>query len=256
MRGHFKKRRRVLTGVFVALAATGYVLVSSAPAYQSVDRATKGYMLTPADSIGQYRKFWEYLQDLSTRECEGAPSDADCYIARTEVGRPVREEAIGVKDPAIVRTQYRYGGRTLLVDGFWGTIDDPVTTLDNFFDAIDDDEQEFRGELVGPRERFGPTGFRGALLECQNADLQRMGSVKARSTPTMRVPICVLADHSIVAAVAVVDSRQVRDDSPGLTRSQVARLAADLYASSRTKYWHGVCTWSYCNGKRNEWMDD
>lgn len=246
----------MLTGVFVALAGTGYVLVSSTPAYQSVDRATKGYMLTPAESVGPYRKFREELRDLSTRECEGAPSDADCYIARTEVARPVREEAIGVREPAVARAHYRYGGRTLLVDGLWGTIADPATALGNFFEAVEDEEQTFRGGLVGPRERFGPAGFRGALLECQDADLKRMGAVEARATPTVRVPICVLADHSIVAAVAVVDSRQVRDGSPGLTRSQVARLAADLYASSRTEYWHGVCTWSYCNGKRNETPDD
>ncbi|WP_228976867.1 hypothetical protein [Streptomyces sp. DH12] len=257
VRGHRVRRLKALAAVALAvagmaLAGGGCVLSPSAPAQQSVDPVTKGYMLTPADSVGHYRKFSEYLKDLSTRECEGAPSNADCYIARTEVGRPVREEAIGVKDPAVARAQYRYGPRTLLVDGLWGTIADPATALDRFFEAIADGEQAFRGELVGSRVRFAPAGLHGVLIECQDADLKRMGSVRPRSAPAMRVPICVLADHSIVAAVAVADPRQKRDGTPGPTRSQVADLTADLYTSSRTEYWHGVCTWAHCNGKPNE----
>ncbi|MEW2045647.1 hypothetical protein [Streptomyces sp. NPDC005476] len=251
VRGYSIRRLRALTGV--ALALTGsYVLVSSVPPQQSVDRATKGYMLTPAESVGHYRKFSEHLQDLSTRECEGAPSNADCYVGRTEVGRPVREEAIGVDEPAVAQAQYQYGRRTLLVDGLWGTIAYPANALENLFRAIDDGDQAFSGKLVGSRVRFTPAGMDGVLMECQDADLKRMGSVKTRSAPAIRVPICVLADYSIVAAVAVADSHQIRNGSPGLTRSEVADLAADLYTSSRTKYWHGVCTWLYCNGKRNE----
>ncbi|MEV1064239.1 hypothetical protein [Streptomyces sp. NPDC050263] len=165
-------------------------------------------------------------------------------------------DLVDTLDPAVAQAQYQYGRRTLLVDGLWGTIADPATALDNFFEAIDDGDQAFSGKLVGSRVRFAPAGFHGVLMECQDADLKSMGSVKTRSAPAIRVPICVLADYSIVAAVAVADSHQIRNGSPGLTRSQVADLTADLYTSSRTKYWHGVCTWSYCNGKRNEQPDD
>ncbi|MGW2559209.1 hypothetical protein ACWCXB_08195 [Streptomyces sp. NPDC001514] len=177
-----------------------------------------------------------------------------------EVAPPTKAEEIGVREPAFARAEYRYQykddqGRserkTLLVDGYWGTIDDPDKALDNFFESIKDGDQSFRGKLIGPREKVDPEGFNGALMECQNAELTRIGAIRKRSVSTMRVPICVWADYSTVAAAAVVDSPQILRRAPGLTQSQVADLAAELYNTSRTEYWHGVCTWDYCNGRFN-----
>ncbi|MFI2352406.1 hypothetical protein ACH492_36525 [Streptomyces sp. NPDC019443] len=264
MRGNPKKIGLAVAGVVVALALTGgavYVL-----ALPGVGRDTKGHMLTPAGSVGPYRKHKEQLQDMSTRQCDGAPSDADCMQGVTE-GPPSEPEQIGVKEPAMVKAQYRYHykddqGRsqrkTLSVDGYWGTIDDPDEALDNLFQSIKDGDQSFRGKLIGPRKEFDPTGFEGALMECQNTELTSIWEVKARrgSVATMRIPICVWADYSTVAAIAVVDSPQVLRKAPGMTQSQVADLAADLYNTSRTEYWPGVCTWDYCNGRSNDLLEN
>jgi hypothetical protein len=262
MRGNPKKRGLAVAGVVVALALTGgavYVLASD-----GVGRDTKGYMLTPAESVGRYKKHKEHLRDMSTRQCDGAPSDADCMQGVTE-GPPSEPVQIGVKEPAMAKAQYRYQykddqGRsqrkTLFVDGYWGTIDDPDEALDNFFQSIKDGDQSFRGKLIGPRKKFDPKGFNGALMECQNTELTSIWEVKARPVATMRVPICVWADYSTVAATAVVDSPQVRRKVPGMTQSQVADLAADLYNTSRTEFYPGVCTWDYCNGKSSDLLEN
>ncbi|MFI1395861.1 hypothetical protein [Streptomyces sp. NPDC020681] len=260
--GSPRKKGLAVAGVVAALALTGgavYVLAADA-----VDRDTKGYMLTPADSVGPFKKHREYLRDMSTRQCDGAPSDADCMQGVTE-GPPSEPEEIGVEEPAMANADYRYEykddqGRsqrkTLFVEGYWGTIDDPDEALDNFFQSIKDGDLSFRGKLIGSRERFDPKGFEGALMECQNSELTRIWDVNARARPvaTMRVAICVWADYSTVAAAAVVDSPQIRRSAPGMSQSQVADLAAELYNTSRTEFRPGVCTWDHCDGKsRDPW---
>ncbi|MFF3244313.1 hypothetical protein ACFYWY_11385 [Streptomyces sp. NPDC002870] len=273
MRGNPKKRGLAVAGVVVSLALAGGAVYALAPhgvgrdtKSHGVGRDTNGYMLTPAESVGPYKKHKEHLRDMSTRQCDGAPSDADCMQGVTE-GPPIEAEGIGVKEPAMAQAQYRYQykdnqGRsqrkTLFVEGYWGTIDDPDEALDNFFQSIKDGDQSFRGKLIGPREKFDPKGFKGALMECQNTELTRIWEVKARTRPvaTMQVPICVWADYSTVAATAVVDSPQILRRAPGMTQSQVADLAAELYNTSRTEYWPGVCTWDYCNGRSSDPLEN
>ncbi|MFD5427135.1 hypothetical protein [Streptomyces sp. NPDC127084] len=122
--------------------------------------------------------------------------------------------------------------------------------------GVDPGTAGFRGKLVGSRETFSPKGFNGALMKCQDAELLRLAAVRARSSAPMRIPICVWADHSIVTAVAVVDSPQTRRRAPGITRAEFADLATTVHNTMRSKYWDGVCTWHHCNGKVNETPDD
>ncbi|GAA3371561.1 hypothetical protein GCM10020367_22730 [Streptomyces sannanensis] len=239
----------VMGGVLALAMAGGGVYVLTSDDDSPVAGETKGYKLTPAGTVGPYKRQKEYYaeEDLNNKDCDWN-SDSDCGLIENELSYPESDEAkeIGIAYPAAkAGAEYRYRyllkGRqqrkTLLLSGYWGRVDDPDKAIDNFFQSIKDgDQSSFKGRLVGTAEEVHPKGFDGALMKCQNAELRRMGTVKAGNPPkTMRVPVCVWADYSSVAATAGVDSPQLVARARGLSRSEVANLAAELYNTSRTK---------------------
>ncbi len=164
-----KKKTGLIVGVAVvalAVIAGGvYFLTSGGGGSSDVADSTKGYKLTPAATVEDFKK------DASK------PS-----VSRPVTGKDKAEaEAMGVMNANKVDAQYQSGSKdnplaqkVLVFEGVWGEVSDPAKTLDAAFATAEVNmmksggDGERKGSLVGSPKEYKPEGFDGALMKCQD----------------------------------------------------------------------------------------
>ncbi|MFI9582083.1 hypothetical protein ACIHCQ_09605 [Streptomyces sp. NPDC052236] len=229
-----KKTGLIVVASVVALAVIAggaYFLLAGGGGNSDVADDTKGYKITPAASVGDYKK--------SATGDKTTPLDDE---------QKKRAEAIGVKGPQQASSQYASGdtsdptkgGKQLSLSGLHGEIADPEKTIDDYLASIEkntgEGEENLKFERVGSPETFTPAGFKGALMKCQTlkfANPEADGSVK-NGPKEILIPTCVWADYSTVAGVNVIDVAAAALGK-SMSHKEVAELTAKLYNTSRTK---------------------
>ncbi|MCX0243832.1 hypothetical protein [Streptomyces drozdowiczii] len=232
-----KKTGLIVASAVVALAvvAGGVYYFTSGGGSSSVASSTKGYKLTPPESVGEYK------QDKTDSDNKTGPLTGK---DKTET------EAMGVKSPVEASAVYGSGdieknpltAKMLMLKGVWGQVDDPEKTLDAAFASAKEEMSKDQGEddsetsLVGSPESFSPEGFDGALMKCQvikSVNKKSDGSVQ-QGPKEFNTPVCIWTDYSTVGIVFAVDLGAAMTNK-SMPTEDVADLAAKLYNSSRTK---------------------
>ncbi|MFD7972328.1 hypothetical protein [Streptomyces clavifer] len=229
-----KKTGLIIGAAVVALAVVAggvYFLTSGGSSNSDVADSTKGYKLTPAASVDDYKK------DPSS----SAPSGPMTGKEKTDA------EAAGIKNPSEAGAQYVSGdvatnpltAKMLILVGAWGEIDDPASTIDGFFKNAEQEamkDEDSKGSLVGSPKNVTPSGFEGALMKCQNMKIvnEEADGTAAKGPKEMIMPVCVWADYSTVSAVIGFDIGGAMTNKP-MSQDETAALAAKLYNTSRTK---------------------
>ncbi|WP_308407828.1 hypothetical protein [Streptomyces somaliensis] len=191
---------------------------------------TRGYKITPAASIGDYRK-------------DGADRPVKLDAKMT-----ANATAMGIKNPQMVVANYKSGGgsgttasRNMSLNGTWGEIADPAKAIDmGFANYTRKENTQFGGAFelqpVGSPEGKTPAGFEGALMKCQYLKLINPngdGSVE-KGPKEARIPTCIWADYSTYGVVNTIDMfAAAAGQAP--TLDQTAELAAQHYRDSRSK---------------------
>ncbi|WP_030249682.1 hypothetical protein [Streptomyces violens] len=130
---------------------------------------------------------------------------------RTSAGKDGMSKNLPMKDPTSVQGVYAPGlepKNGLVLQGSYGTMDDPGTALDAFFlymqkQATKDGSD---AELVGAPEEFTPEGGEGALVKCQTAKAK-----EPKPGEVSEVPICAWADYSTFGVVMPGEKNTARD---------------------------------------------
>ncbi|MFF2409037.1 hypothetical protein [Streptomyces sp. NPDC058092] len=230
-----KKTGLIIGGAVVALAVIAggvYFLTSGGGASNSdVADSTKGYKLTPAASVDDYKK-------ASTGSAASAP------LTGTE---KAKAEEMGIKNPQQTAASYKSGSednplavKGLTLSGIWGDVTDPAKVIDSSFVNAENNmkkgDEDMEYSLVGSSKAVTPPGFKGALMKCQDLKMvNKKGDGTAKNGPKEIVaPICVWADYSTVGVVTGVDVA-LSMSGRGMPQEDVAALAAKLYNTSRTK---------------------
>ncbi|MFD9542406.1 hypothetical protein [Streptomyces sp. NPDC060022] len=229
-----KKTGLIIGGAVVALAVIAggvYFLTSGGSSNSDVADSTKGYKLTPAASVDDYK------QDTG----EATPSKPVTGKDKAEA------EAMGIKNANQVSAQYVSGGKenpltmkSLMLMGFWGEVTDPAAVVDNAFKNAELEmakgEDNENVSLVGSPEAVKPEGFEGALMKCQSLKTineEADGSVE-KGPKEITTPVCVWTDYSTVGIVVGIDVGAMMTNK-SMPQADVAALAAKLYNTSRTK---------------------
>ncbi|MEV6262152.1 hypothetical protein AB0M42_15565 [Streptomyces sp. NPDC051784] len=229
-----KKKTGLIIGaavVALAVVAGGVYFLTSGGGNGDVADSTKGYKITPAASVEEYKK------DASKSSASDAPTSKEKAEA----------EALGIKDPHQAKAQYVSGdlaknpltAKMLMLYGNWGEISDPEKALDGMFAQAKlsmAKEDDSKTSLVGSPEAVTPEGFEGALMKCQNLKTinDKADGTAAGGPKEMVMPVCIWADYSTVAAVVGFDVGGAMTNKP-MSQDEVATLAAKLYNTSRTK---------------------
>ncbi|MFC5170502.1 hypothetical protein [Streptomyces mutomycini] len=221
-----KKKTGLIIGaavVALAVVAGGVYFLTAGGGSGDVADSTKGYKLTPAASVDDYKR------------ATPAKSTALTGTAKTQA------EAMGIQNANRVSTSYLSGDaqeveKALGFTGYWGEVSDPAKTLDL---ALSDPKQTGQGDdftYVGDAEAVEPEGFEGALMKCRTAKaVNKAADGSPENGPKEIVtPVCVWADHSTLAIVVGAD-RGAMMVNKSMPQDELAPLAAKLYNTSRTK---------------------
>ncbi|MFJ9622066.1 hypothetical protein [Streptomyces sp. NPDC101181] len=226
-----KKKTGLIIGVAVvalAVIAGGvYFLTSGSGGSSDVADSTKGYKLTPAESVDDYR------QDSTSKPPSGPMTGKDKADA----------EAMGVTSPNEAAAQYMSGTKAnplaqkmLLLQGIWGEVSDPAETLDKAFSEAEKnmakDSDGEKVSLIGEPKDVKPAGFEGALMRCQ--DMKSINGTAAKGPKEFTTPVCIWADYSTVGIVVGIDIGSALTGK-SMAQDDVAAIAAKLYNTSRTK---------------------
>ncbi|MFJ1784359.1 hypothetical protein ACIOML_08610 [Streptomyces anulatus] len=228
-----KKKTGLIVGASVlALAVIGAgVWYFAGGGSSDVADSTKGYKLTPAASVDDYK------QDPSKKKPESAMSGTDKAEA----------EAMGVKNPHEVSAQYVSGdlaknpllAKMLMLQGVWGEVEDPEKVIDGSFKNAEKEaaaSEDTKGSLVGSPKAVTPAGFEGALMKCQDVEVinDKADGTAQKGPKEMTMPVCIWADYSTVGVVIGFDIGGTMTNKP-MTQDETSVLAAKLYNTSRTK---------------------
>ncbi|MEU2573137.1 hypothetical protein ACIP3B_18185 [Streptomyces anulatus] len=229
-----KKKTGLIVGVAVvalAVIAGGVYFLTSGGGSGDVADSTKGYKLTPAASVDDYK------QDPSKKKPESAMTGTE----KTEA------EAMGVKNPHTAEAQYVSGdlktnpllAKMLMLQGVWGEIEDPEKVIDGSFKNAEKEaaaSEDTKGSLVGSPKSASPADFEGALMKCQDVKVvnDEADGTAQKGPKEMTMPVCIWADYSTVGVVIGFDVGGAMTNKP-MTQDETAALAAKLYNTSRTK---------------------
>ncbi|MEV6745943.1 hypothetical protein AB0N21_16290 [Streptomyces sp. NPDC051080] len=228
-----KKKTGLIVGAAVAalVVVAGGVYFFTSGGNGDVSSDTKGYKLTPAASVDDYKK------SPSGGGASGPMKGKD----------KAESEAMGIKSPNEAGAEYASGdieknpltSKALMLKGVWGEIDDPAKTLDAAFAGAKMEmakEEDSDVTLVGSPENVEPAGFKGALMKCQTlktVNKKADGTVQ-NGPKEILTPVCIWADYSTVGIVFGIDIGAAMTNK-AMPTEDVAALAAKLYNTSRTK---------------------
>ncbi|MFH9295969.1 hypothetical protein [Streptomyces sp. NPDC017520] len=229
-----KKKTGLIVGVAVvalAVIAGGVYFLTSGGGSGDVADSTKGYKLTPAASVDDYK------QDPSKKKPESAMTGTEKAEA----------EAMGVTNPHTVDAQYVSGdlktnpllAKMLMLQGVWGEVEDPEKVIDGSFKNAEKEaaaSEDTKGSLVGSPKSASPADFEGALMKCQDVKVinDKADGTAQKGPKEMTMPVCIWADYSTVGVVIGFDIGGAMTNKP-MTQDETAALAAKLYNTSRTK---------------------
>ncbi|MEV6858586.1 hypothetical protein ACIF6I_10770 [Streptomyces microflavus] len=230
-----KKKTGLIVGASVlALAVIGagvWYFAAGGASNSDVADSTKGYKLTPAAAVDDYK------QDPSKPARSGPLTGKSKSDA----------EAAGVKDPQQAGADYQSGSKDnpltqkmLLLQGYWGEVEDPAKVINNSFNDAEAKMREGSNgnkvSLVGSPKDVKPAGFDGALMRCQDIKTinEKADGTLAKGPTEVITPVCIWADYSTVGMVLAVDIGGALTGK-GIPQDDVAALAAKLYNTSRTK---------------------
>ncbi|MFI5742811.1 hypothetical protein ACIA9I_31095 [Streptomyces anulatus] len=229
-----KKKTGLIIGVSVvalAVIAGGVYFLTSGGGNSDVADSTKGYKLTPAASVDDYK------QDASKKKPESAMTGTEKAEA----------EAMGVTNPHTVDAQYVSGdlaknpllAKMLMLQGVWGEVEDPEKVIDGSFKNAEKEaaaSEDTKGSLVGSPKSASPEGFTGALMKCQDVKVvnDKADGTAQKGPKEMTMPVCIWADYSTVGVLIGFDIGGAMTNKP-MTQDETAALAAKLYNTSRTK---------------------
>ena len=232
-----KKKTGLIVGaavVALAVVAGGVYFFTSGGGSGNGDvaDATKGYKLTPAASVDDYKK------DTSGSSAKTGPV----------TGKDKAEaEAMGIKNPQQAGAKYLSGdvnknpltAKMLILTGMWGEIDDPAKALDNAFASAERwvaKENNSEVSLVDSPKAVEPAGFKGALMKCQSLKTvnKEADGIWQKGPKEFLTPVCIWSDYSTVGVVVGVDIGAALTNK-SMSQDEVAALAAKLYNTSRTK---------------------
>lgn len=218
----------------LALAVIGagvWYFAAGGASNSDVADSTKGYKLTPAAAVDDYK------QDPSKPARSGPLTGKSKSDA----------EAAGVKDPQQAGADYQSGSKDnpltqkmLLLQGYWGEVEDPAKVINNSFNDAEAKMREGSNgnkvSLVGSPKDVKPAGFDGALMRCQDIKTinEKADGTLAKGPTEVITPVCIWADYSTVGMVVAVDVGGALTGK-GIPQEDVAALAAKLYNTSRTK---------------------
>ncbi|MFD9359288.1 hypothetical protein [Streptomyces sp. NPDC060031] len=223
-----KSKAGVVIAVVVAVAVIaggGWYFLKGGSA--SISAATKGYKLVAPESVDDFKKDPKYKGDEF--------SDKD----RKEA------EGVGVKNPTQVGMSYQSGdpknplaGKLLNFSGVYGEIADPEKAVDAYFalaklQATKDDSKT-TVDLIGKPKTMSPTGFKGAVMKCQEAKFTAKDPA-AKGPKEFTLPICIWGDYSTLSTVTSMQMASLLAGNSGYTLEQTAELTAKLYNSARVK---------------------
>ncbi|MGW4228145.1 hypothetical protein ACWEF9_02475 [Streptomyces sp. NPDC004980] len=229
-----KKTGLIIGAAVVALAVVAggvYFLTSGGSSNSDVADSTKGYKLTPAASVDDYK------QDTA----KAVPSKPMTGKDKAEA------EAMGVKNPNEVTATYVSGAednpltmKQLMLMGIWGEVTDPAKVIDGAFRNAELEmakgEDSENVSLVGSPEAVKPEGFEGALMKCQSIKMvnEEADGTAAKGPEEITTPVCVWTDYSTVGIVVGMDIGAMLTNK-AMPQKDVADLAAKIYNTSRTK---------------------
>ncbi|MFE3555126.1 hypothetical protein ACFXKW_09705 [Streptomyces sp. NPDC059193] len=224
-----KSKAGVVIGVVVAVAviAGGGWYFLGGGAGGSIAADTKGYKLVAPESVDDFKKDPKYkdkpFTDKDKKEAEG----------------------VGVKNPTQVGMTYQSGdpanplaGKLLNFSGVYGEIADPEKAVDAYFalaklEATKDDSKT-NVELIGSPKTMSPSGFKGAVMKCQEAKFTSKDASN-KGPKEFTLPICIWGDYSTLSTVTSMEMASVLAGKSGYTLEQTADLTAKLYNTSRVK---------------------
>ncbi|MFD4244859.1 hypothetical protein ACFWP3_25195 [Streptomyces sp. NPDC058525] len=224
-----KSKAGVVIGVVVAVAviAGGGWYFLGGGAGGSIAADTKGYKLVAPESVDDFKKDPKYkdkpFTDKDKKEAEG----------------------VGVKNPTQVGMTYQSGdpanplaGKLLNFSGVYGEIPDPEKAVDAYFalaklEATKDDSKT-NVELIGSPKTMSPSGFKGAVMKCQEAKFTSKDASN-KGPKEFTLPICIWGDYSTLSTVTSMEMASVLAGKSGYTLEQTADLTAKLYNTSRVK---------------------
>jgi hypothetical protein len=128
---------------------------------------------------------------------------------------------IGIVDDHVVSGDYKGPDGGFDVDGDWGAIADPGSTLDEFFAYTTRKLEAEPGYIVdGVPQTFTPAGLGDAVMKCVTVAATDNGF-------EMSYPVCAWADHSTLGEIIPLDEMH-------LTLDRSAALAAQIRTASRS----------------------
>ncbi|MFJ8163230.1 hypothetical protein ACIRBY_20210 [Streptomyces sp. NPDC096136] len=193
-----------------------------------VSDATKGYKLVAPASVGEFQKNPSYKETPIT--------DKDKQDA----------EAAGIKNPTKVGMSYLSGdpktpltNKTLTFNGLYGEIADPEKTVDGYFAMaklnLSKSNDKMTADLVGSPKEITPSGFKGAVLKCQEIKFTSKDPKATGGIKEFGAPICIWGDYSTLAVISAGDTASAVAGKLGYTLEQDADFAAKLYNTARVK---------------------
>ncbi|MFJ3226856.1 hypothetical protein ACIPJS_26415 [Streptomyces sp. NPDC086783] len=225
-----KKKTGLVIGavaVVAAIAVGAYFVLGSSGGSSSVADDGPHKLTTPAKVLdGSYKK---------SKGASNPTSDEDLKDF----------EKWGVKDAKDVSAGYTSGsgltGKNLSFSGVYGTIDDPEGVVDAMFAKAksesekDQSDEASTGKLLGSPQEFTPDGFENGILKCQETEITNNDESSTSSAPkTVKMPLCIWADHSTVASVFALDLSTFATGKGG-SMETTADLAAKLRNDVRVK---------------------
>ncbi|MEU5215974.1 hypothetical protein AB0G79_07220 [Streptomyces sp. NPDC020807] len=224
-----KSKAGIVIGAIAVVAALGvgaYFLLGGGGGNGAVADDTKGYKITPAATIGEYKKSGADQTTMNDKQKASAV-------------------AMGITNAKSAAASYKGGdstdplkGKSMSLHGMYGEIADPEKALDTAFANYSKDqsgEEGLKVTPIGSPEEKTPAGFEGALMKCQKITIE---STKESTTPgpkAFTVPTCIWADYSTLGAVNAMDMSTMMTGGEGMTLDQVAELTAQQYKASRSK---------------------
>lgn len=151
-------------------------------------------------------------------------------------------EKWGVKNAKDVSAGYQNGSglttKNLTFGGVYGTIDDPEAVVNAMFAKLksesEKDKESDNSKLIGSPEEVHPQGFSHGIMKCQMAQFDDSESTSGSSSKTVKVPMCIWADHSTAAYVSAFSFAALASGDGG-SIADTADLAAKLRNDVRVK---------------------
>jgi len=119
--------------------------------------------------------------------------------------------SIGVSDPKDKNGSYKNGegltAKQASFTGVYGKVEDPETAVDGFFTALGKEQKKNGGKahLEGSAQSQKPAGLSDdTVMKCQYSK-NDTGATTPGAPSSVKVPICVWADHSTVGMVLKMD---------------------------------------------------